>query len=51
MKHKKILTQFSICLLLMIAAIGGYSLGKSTPQIEKTSQEDFPALITLTLPP
>lgn len=53
MKYKNFFTQISILLLLIVASIGGYSLGKSAPKHENydSSQNYLPQLIELDSPP
>ncbi|MBL8089280.1 MAG: hypothetical protein KF758_05685 [Anaerolineales bacterium] len=51
MKHKNFVIQISVLLLLIVASIGGYSLGKSAPQVDNSSQNYLPPLIELDLPP
>ncbi|MBL8099061.1 MAG: hypothetical protein JNK81_07750 [Anaerolineales bacterium] len=51
MKHKNFVIQISVLLLLVVASIGGYSLGKSAPQVDNSYQNYLPPLIELDLPP
>lgn len=51
MKLNQHVTQFIVLVVLIIGVIGGYSLGKSAPQVENSSQNSLPPLIELDLPP
>ncbi len=51
MKYKNFVIQILVLLLLIIAAIGGYSFGKSAPQVQNSYPNYIPPLIELDAPP